>query len=246
MRALILATGFRDESSSLDEDVPVSLMTVGDKPVIDYLLDSLVELPGIEEIQVRTNTLYYPLFREWLRRCDYMGKVEISSNRIDCSEEGRGFFCEIDDVCNAKSGGGEMLVADGDSIFDFSLEDFIGFSNSVAGDIIAVSREKTDAGGSRGGVLVTSNNRVVDFINSSGEEKAGIYYPVGLFILSAESVPFVKRYLMEEGEEEREGDFFSWSYRRRPLFAYQIDGKCYRIHDGKSYFRVCSEFEKSG
>jgi hypothetical protein len=62
--------------------------------------------------------------------------------------------------------------------------------------------------------------------------------------ISAESIPFLRKYLADGNDRDCIGSFFEWSYRRRPLFAYRTDGKRYHLVDESSYRRICSVFEK--
>ena len=69
-----------------------------------------------------------------------------------------------------------------------------------------------------GVVVVTSGDRIIDFEEKPDNPKSKLV-SLPLYRLSAETIPFLKKYLMEGNNSNCIGCFFSWSYRRRPLVS---------------------------
>ena len=67
-----------------------------------------------------------------------------------------------------------------------------------------------------------------------------------LIHLSAETIPYLGRYLAEGNDAGCIGSFLEWSYRFRPLFAYKAEGKHFRLTNGASAKKIASHFEKTG
>src|SRR3982751_3489927 len=61
MKALILAGGFATRLWPLTENVAKPLLIVGDKPLINHIIDDIPEMPVI----VSTNEIFAGDFREW-------------------------------------------------------------------------------------------------------------------------------------------------------------------------------------
>jgi glucose-1-phosphate thymidylyltransferase len=244
MHAIVLAAGFGRRLRPYTEEKPKALLEIGGKPVIDYLIELLVECPDIGTIHIRTNALYYPLFKEWLRSCYHMGRVELSSNGLKRPEERLGAVRELEDVFARNRFNGCTLVAAADNIFDFPIAPFLDFCSNREGDAVVVIKCRDKKALRAGGVVVvTSDDRIIDF-----EEKPKIckssLLAIPLYRLSEETAPFLKKYLVEKNDPDSLGSFFAWSYRRRPLFAFRTDGGRYHLTDAASYRRIRSAFAK--
>jgi glucose-1-phosphate thymidylyltransferase len=245
MDAIILAAGFGERLKPYTNSTPKALLEVGGKPVIDYLLGFMSGSSSIDTIHVRTNAHFYPVFKDWLRECDYTGRVELSSNGVHDAKDKLGAVGDIENLCAKKQLRQDVIVAAGDNIFDFSLESFIDFCNERDGDV-AVVMESTDKKALKGGavVVMTADDRIIDFEEKPARPKSNML-ALPFYRLSSASIPFLRRYLINGNDADCIGSFFEWSYRRRPLFAYRADGTRYHLVDPRSYKNVCSAFEKS-
>ena len=62
MKVLILAAGYGTRLYPIIKDTPKALLEINDKPIINYILDKLAEIGGINEIIVVTNHKFYAVF----------------------------------------------------------------------------------------------------------------------------------------------------------------------------------------
>lgn len=244
MYAVVMATDFQGGFCADAGKRPRALVDVGGKPVIDHLFDFLSASPAIDMMHVRTNALYYPVFKDWLRECDHMGRVEISSNGVHLPEFELGFVEELENICSKMQFKDDILFVDGETIFDFSILPFLDFCSSRDGDVVAVNEISDRRLLKKGCVVsVTSDGRIIDFEEKPRLPKSNLL-ALSLCRLSAETTLFLKKYLMEGNSCDSLGSFFAWSYRRRPLFAYKAGGMGYQLKTPASYKKISSIFEK--
>ena len=102
MQAVVLAAGFGKRMGRYQEN-PKALLEIGGKPLLDHLLSFLGGAPGLEKVNVRTNALYYPLFKEWLRSSEFTGLVELCNNGALDVDSSLGAVGDLDDVCAKKN-----------------------------------------------------------------------------------------------------------------------------------------------
>jgi glucose-1-phosphate thymidylyltransferase len=245
MQAVILAAGFGKRMGRFKEN-PKALLEIGGKPVLDRLLSFLEETPGLERVNIRTNGLYYPLFKEWLKRSEYTGLVELCSNGAQNDRERLGAVGDLENVCAKKRINDDILVVAGDSIFDFSIVPFLEYAAEKDGDTVAVAEIRDTKALKAGGVVkVTSGSRIIEF-----EEKpvkpASRLLAMPLYHVSRQTMAQFKKYLMEGNDKDNLGSFFAWSYRRRPLYAFRAEGERHHITDLGTYRRIASIFENRG
>src|SRR5207253_6554744 len=65
MNALILAAGYATRLYPLTLNKAKPLLEVGGKPIIEWLVDHLVEVPDLETIFIVTNDKFAKHFQDW-------------------------------------------------------------------------------------------------------------------------------------------------------------------------------------
>jgi glucose-1-phosphate thymidylyltransferase len=243
MQAVVLAAGFGKRMGRYKEN-PKALLEIGRRPLLDHVLSFLGGAPGLERVNVRTNALYYPLFKEWLKKSEFTGLVELCSNGALATGDQLGAIGDLEDVCSKKNIMDDLIVTAADSIFDFSIASFLEYASSVDGDVVAVLETKERKALKAGGVLkVTGDSRVIEF--EEKPEKPGSHLlALPLYMVSRQTIPQLKKYLVDGNDRNNLGSFFAWSYRRRPLHAFRVDGERHHVTDLASYRRIASLFEK--
>jgi glucose-1-phosphate thymidylyltransferase len=68
MNALILAAGYATRLYPLTLDKPKPLLVVEGKPIIEWVVDNLVDVPNLETIYVVTNDKFASDFQAWSER----------------------------------------------------------------------------------------------------------------------------------------------------------------------------------
>jgi len=112
MQAVVLAAGFGKRMGRYKEN-PKALLEIGGRPLLDHVLSFLGEAPGLERVNVRTNALYYPLFKEWLKKSEFTGLVELCSNGALAVEDRLGAIGDLEDVCSKKNIADDLIVRHG-------------------------------------------------------------------------------------------------------------------------------------
>lgn len=243
MQAVVLAAGFEKRIGRCKEN-PKALLEIGGRPILDHILSFFGEAPGLEKVNVRTNALYYPLFKEWLKKSEFTGLVELCSNGALTTDGRLGAIGDLEDVCSKKGISDNFIVAAGDSIFDFSIAPFLEYASSVDGDVVAVAETKERKALKAGGVLkLTNDSRVIEF-EEKPEKPSSRLLALPLYWVSGQTIPQLKKYMMDGNDRDSLGSFFAWSYRRRPLHGYRIEGERHHVTDLASYKRIASLFEK--
>jgi glucose-1-phosphate thymidylyltransferase len=242
MQAVVLAAGFGKRMGRYKEN-PKALLEIGGKPLLDHLLAFLGGAPGLDRVNIRTNALYYPLFKEWLKKSDFTGLVELCSNGAHESDARLGAVGDLGDVCSKKNIADDLIITAADSIFDFSIAPFLEFASSIDGDVVAVTRTKARKELRSGGVVkLTNDSRVIEF-EEKPDKPASDLLALPLYRMSRQTITQLQKYMTDGNDKDNLGSFFAWSYRRRPLHAFRIEGERHHVTDLASYKRIASLFE---
>ena len=241
MQAVILDTGAAEASKSGAGKLPGALIDVGGRPLVEHQLDFLFR-GGVESACVCTGQDGYSKFRDWLRGCDYTGRVELVTNNNNNGDTGPLYdLCAILERDNFSDG---VIVTAGNRYFDFPFKGFVDFCGVRDGDAVVIMDVKNGGKSVRCGMAaVTSNERVISFAVYPAGKKNTPLVALPLIHLSAETIPYLGRYLAEGNDAGCIGSFLEWSYRFRPLFAYRAEGKHFRVTNTASAKKVASHFE---
>src|ERR1043166_932542 len=65
MKVIVLAAGYATRLYPLTLTRPKPLLPVAGKPMIDYVLDNLAPIDGIDRVYIVTNAKFAPHFQKW-------------------------------------------------------------------------------------------------------------------------------------------------------------------------------------
>src|SRR3990167_6352477 len=129
MKALLLAAGYATRLYPLTLDKPKPLLSVGKRPIIDYIIEKIKKIKAIDEIFVVTNHKFYKHFKIWARQNKISHQRLIVIDDATTSNDDRlGSVGDIDFVIENQRVKDDLLVIGADNIFDAELSDFIKFS----------------------------------------------------------------------------------------------------------------------
>src|SRR5438093_2730708 len=115
MKALILAAGYATRLRPLTESIPKQLLPIGERPMIDWILDK-IRATDADEIHVVTNDRFAEDFERWAPPDVTVHDDGTTSNDDRLGAIGDIQFVGLDD---------DLLVVAGDNLFDYSLRDYV-------------------------------------------------------------------------------------------------------------------------
>ncbi len=262
MKALILAAGYATRLYPLTRDFPKPLLQVGDRTILDYLVDQLEAISCIERIALITNRRFVHLFEQWRAARALAGSAASSappslggraSLRAQASDHHPSTinYQLIDDgtTSNADRLGAigdlafalahadlddDLLVSAADNILRFPLSEFVAAFQRQPASHLCVHRVESLPKLRRTGVAVLdAENRVIEFAEKPREPKTSWAVPP-LYIFPRSTLPRISTYLAAGGSPEAPGNLIEWLCRLEPVYAYKINGCVLDIGDPES------------
>lgn len=242
MKALILAAGYATRLYPLTKEFPKPLLEVGARPMIDYIIDKLEEVEGVDEIIVVTNSKFISKFRHWAESVKTHKRLSVVDDRTRSKEDRRGAIGDMHFAISKKRIKNDLLVIGGDNLFDGSLTDFIAFTRAhegmpVIGAFDIGSRKKARQ---YGVLAVDRHNTIIDFTEKPPHPKSTLvamclyYFPKGRLGL-------LDKYLRSRADKhDATGFYIDWLRRKITTKAYVFRGRWYDIghHD---FYREAKE-----
>src|SRR5512137_1750582 len=141
MKVIILAAGYATRLYPLTLTQPKPLLPVAGKPMIDYVLDNLAPIGGIDRIYVVTNAKFAKHFEHWSQ--DYRtNKAKLNFtivNDLSTDDSNKlGAIGDIRFVLKTQNVRDDIIVVAGDNLFSDKLSDFGQFCREKNAPVLAV------------------------------------------------------------------------------------------------------------
>jgi glucose-1-phosphate thymidylyltransferase len=233
VKALVLAAGYATRLRPLTDTWAKELLPVGGRPILDYIVEKIEQVPEVDEIHLVTNTRKAPAFARWAER---EGRdVRIHDDGTSTNEDRLGAIGDMWFVVEQKQIDDDLLVIAGDNLFEFAAGDFVSFWESKARDGAASAIAVRDVGSrelaSRYGVVdLADDDRVLDFVEKPSDPPSTLA-AIATYLYHREHVPLIRTYLDDGNEPDQPGRFVAWLHRREPVYAWRFAGEWFDIGD---------------
>ena len=134
MKCLILAAGYATRLYPLTENFPKPLLTVGEKTVLDWLVDNIDTAGLVDEYVVISNHKYAHHFDAWAKTKTQ--RITVVDDGTDTNETRLGAVKDIQYAIDSLGLDDDMLVIAGDNVLDFSLTRFVAYAKEKAASCI--------------------------------------------------------------------------------------------------------------
>lgn len=141
MKTVFIAAGYATRLYPLTENYPKPLLKVGDRNIIERLLDDVDSLPEIDGHIIVTNHRFAPIFKEWLAGTVYTKPVNIIDDGTETNETRLGAVRDLLLAIDDQRIDEDIMVMAADNILDFSLRGFIDFFKEKDTSVIMCHKE---------------------------------------------------------------------------------------------------------
>lgn len=222
MVAYLLCAGFGTRMRPLTAETPKSLLPVEGRPLLDHLLDELVEWTALEAIHVAVNHRDAEAFRAWAgaRRREGIGPftLHIHDDGVSSTDEQRGAVGDLRFLL-AQTGRPDdgALVSGGDSLYRFPLAPVLNAFDGTTNRVLALY-EPDPARRRQSSVLQLDGRRVTGLVEDPTASTSERICP-SWFLLSPAALGDVDPYLGDGGDPDTLGAFIHALARSRPVEA---------------------------
>ena len=226
MNALVLAAGYATRLRPLTDDVAKSLLPVGGRPMLDWILDKLEEVESLDAIHVVTNSRYAHDFDEWAAVSEKRLPIVVHDDGTSSNDDRLGAIGDIElTVERAGLGYDDLLVVAGDNLFDFSLAGLVDWwrEKETASALALYDCGDLELATHYGVVAVDSEGRVRSFVEKPSDP-ASTLVATATYVYHRDHVALVGSYLAEGGTPDAPGNFLAWLHKREPVYGYTFDG----------------------
>ena len=233
MKALILAAGYATRLYPLTKKYPKPLLEVKGKPIINYIIDKIELVNGINEIFIVTNSKFISDFRRWAKTISSPIKITLVDDLTKSNRDRLGAIGDISFVIKKKKIQEDLLVVGGDNLFSGSLQGFLAaVKKNLAPTSLGVYRLKRKNDASRYGVVKLDKlKRVISFQEKPKHPQSNLV-AMCLYYISKKYLNLIDVYIKDEVRKtDATGSYIAWLKDRVDVYGYVFSGSWFDIGD---------------
>jgi len=238
MKTIILAAGFGTRLYPLTKDTPKSLLTVKEKPVLNYIIEKVNDVKEVDNIYIVVNDKFYEKFSKWLEnnKSKFNKDIELVNDKTKSNEERLGGVRDLGLVLDEKKIYDDILVLAGDSLFDFSLSEMVDFFNKKKGVVNAAYELDSLEKAKRFGVLELDENDMIKSFEEKPYEPKSNTISLACYIFPREKIDYIKEYTGSEKLKEGPGYLIKDLIENgEGVFGYRVEGRHFDIGTKEDY-----------
>jgi glucose-1-phosphate thymidylyltransferase len=221
MEAIILAAGYGTRLYPLTRDVSKSLLPLGQRCILDFLVEKVRQLK-VNRITIVTNNKFYQDFRDWEQGQNF--PLTILNDQTKTPEERLGAVGDIEFALKEINKEDDFLVLGGDNLFDWDLRVFSDFAGKVDNPVVGLYDIKDLEKARRFGIAeIDAENRIIDFQEKPDNPKSTLAAAC-LYFFPAKDVKFVYNYVVERKDNDTTGDYICWLKDRAEVYGCVFQG----------------------
>lgn len=241
MKCLILAAGYATRLYPLTENFPKPLLTVGDKTILDWLIDDIDTSGLVDEYVVISNHKYACHFESWAK--SKKQKITVVDDGTDSNETRLGAVKDIQFAIDSLHIDDDMIVIAGDNVLDFSLTRFISYAKEKNASCIMRYYEPEEKKLLKCGVVtIDSNDKVLEMTEKSPTPATHWCCPP-FYYYTRDDARLVGKGIDSGCGTDAPGSYIAWLCTQTTVYAMEMPGSRYDIGNLESYEKVKAEYK---
>ena len=232
MKVIILAAGYATRLYPLTLTQPKPLLPVAGKPMVEYVLDNLAPIGGIDRVIVVTNAKFAGHFQKWADNYratkSKLNFTVVNDGSTDDSNK-LGAIGDIHYVIQKESVDDDIIIVAGDNLFSDKLGDFGKFIREKNAPVLAVY----DVGNLEeikkyNSISIDGQGKIMFFEEKPKEPKSTLT-GIALYYYPRATLALIKQYIAEGNNPDQPGRLVQWLYPRTPVYTWRVPGLWYDI-----------------
>jgi glucose-1-phosphate thymidylyltransferase len=232
MKVIILAAGYATRLYPLTLTQPKPLLSVAGKPMIDYVLDNLAPIGGLDRIYVVTNAKFAGHFQQWAE--DYRArkaKLDFTIvNDLSTDDSNKlGAIGDIHFVLKTQKVDDDLIVVAGDNLFSEKLSDFGRVCREKQAPVLAVYDVGDLEEIKKFNAITLGPDGRITFFEEKPKQPSSTVTGIALYYYPKSTLPLIHQYIAEGNNPDQPGRLIQWLYPRVPVYTWKVPGLWFDI-----------------
>ena len=236
MKCLILAAGYATRLYPLTENFPKPLLKVGEKTIIDWLIEDIHTCGLVDEYVIISNHKFARHFDDWAKA--HTLPITVVDDGTSTNETRLGAVCDIQFAIDKLHLDDDLFIIAGDNVLDFSLTSFIRYAvekdTSCAMRYYEADLKKIQKSAAS---IIDENERLLSLEEKPQEPKSNWCTPPFYFYKKADAAR-IREAIADGCGTDAPGSLLSWMCRHSMVHSMEMPGSRYDIGNLESYQKV--------
>ena len=232
MKVIILAAGYATRLYPLTLTQPKPLLPVAGQPMVEYVLDNLAPIGGIDRIYVVTNNKFAGHFQKW---ADHYAATKAKLNFTIVNDGSTddtnklGAIGDINYVLKTQNVDDDIMVVAGDNLFSKKLEGFGQFCREKNAPVLALYDVGNLEEIKKYNSISLDDRGRITFFEEKPKNPTSTLTGIALYYYPKQTLPLIRQYIAEGNNPDQPGRLIQWLYPRTPVFTWKVPGIWYDI-----------------
>ena len=236
MKCLILAAGYATRLYPLTENFPKPLLQVGEKTILDWLVDDIASQRQVDAFIVISNHKYAQHFRDWAQ-CRPL-PIRIVDDGTDSNETRLGAVCDIQFAIDQLGLDDDLLIIAGDNVLDFSLTRFLDYALAKKCSCVMRYYEADEKRLAKSGVAELGDNELLLSLEEKPAQPKSHWCTPPFYFYMKEDVRRISEAISDGCGTDAPGSLVAWMCRHSVMYSMEMPGSRYDIGTLESYEAV--------
>lgn len=244
MKALILAAGYLIRPYPLTKGRPKPLLTIRNRPIIEYIINKLESIEQIDQIFIVTNQKFFEQFQGWLDSFSSAKPIKLINDGSINKKDKLGAIGDISLTIREEKIEDDLLVIAGDNLFNFGLQGFIDFAQKMSPqNSIGIYNLNGKTKSNKFGIVqLNGDEEIVDFKEKPTKPESSLI-AMCIYFFPKEKLHLISDYLSHNDHNGAPGNYISWLIESDRVYGYTFDkGTWLDIGDADAYTEAVFTF----
>lgn len=130
MKNIVIAAGYATRLGELTANFPKPLLKIGEKSILERMLDDIDLIPEITEHVIISNHKFAHHFEAWSKEMHYQKPITIIDDMTETNDTRLGAVCDLLYAMDKLNIEDDMLVVAADNLLFFSFSEFVKFAKA--------------------------------------------------------------------------------------------------------------------
>jgi glucose-1-phosphate thymidylyltransferase len=232
MKVIILAAGYATRLYPLTLTQPKPLLPVAGKPMVEFVLDNLAPISGIDRVYVVTNAKFAGHFQKWSDNYratkSKMNFTIVNDGSTDDSNK-LGAIGDINFVIEKEKVDDDIIIVAGDNLFSDKLGDFGKFIREKNAPVLALYDVGNLEEIKKYNSISVDGQGKITFFEEKPKNPQSTLTGIALYFYPRATIPLIRQYIAEGNNPDQPGRLVQWLYPRTPVYTWRVPGLWFDI-----------------
>ena len=238
MKNIVIAAGYATRLYPLTENFPKPLLKIGERSILDRILDDVDGIEDIDEHIIVTNHKFAEIFNNWVAEREQKPGTKPISIIDDGTTDNENRLGAVKDLLLAIDEFGindDIMVLAADNVLDFSFQGFVNFFKQKNTSVIMCHHEPELYKLQRTGVIAVDEDMKVLEMQEKPEHPVSNWAVPPFYIYKKNDLPLIRDCLNHSCGFDAPGNLAHYLVNATTIHAWIMPGSRYDIGSLDSY-----------